>query len=248
MIRWLVLALGLIAGAAGACPPPSETLLFHSCWGTAEAELVLLPEDALPARGDATLVLLVSGAYTGTVARDGDRPNPVGLFVDGGRVVNPNLARMDGILILPEDGPPELQHRARVSFAGRRHDLRRPAERHAFARAAAAAGASVLQSHLLVVDGLSDVSEQPDAPSARRRVFFTGPQGWGVWQSAGPETLFTATAQLSAAHAPRMAFNLDMGSFDYCWRGSRDRGLARCGVRGRDDLSRLSNLLALTLH
>ena len=247
MIARLAAALALLAGAAAACPAPSETLLFHSCWGAAAAELILLPDEAPPAP-EAARHLLVAGAYTGTGTREEGGAPPVGLFIDSGRVINPNLARMDGILILSATGRPRLAHRDRLRFGGRRHDVRAPAGRRAFARAVTRAGASVMQSHLLVVDGVSDVSAQAGAPSHRRRILFTTQQGWGVWQSRGAETLHAATEQLVAALGPRMALNLDMGGHDYCWIGLADAPPQRCGLRRRDDTQGLSNLLSLTLR
>jgi len=246
MRRW-ALALGLLAGAAAACPPPAPDLLFHSCWGRARAELILLPDETLPDRASAGQ-LLVTGVYTGTEPRGTGTPKPVGLFVDGGRVINPNLARMDGILILTARGQPRLQHRARAGLGAERADLADPASRHRFAHAAAAAGASVAQSHLLIVDGRPDVSPRSDAPEARRRVLFTDAAGWGVWQSGSAQTLFAATRALATAYAPRMALNLDMGGADYCWQHVGQAPARRCGLRRRGETGELSNLLSLTLE
>lgn len=247
MIRGGALALTLLAVAASACPPPAPDLLFHSCWGRARAELILLPDEALP-KSTAARHLLVTGTYTGTETRGTGAPKPVGLFVDGGRVINPNLARMDGILILPAQGPPRLQHRARAGLGAERADLADPRSRRSFARAAAAAGASVAQSHLLIVDGRPDVRPRSGAPEARRRVFFTDAAGWGVWQSETALTLHAATRALVAARAPRMALNLDMGGADYCWERIGPGPAQRCGRRGRGETGDLSNLLSLTLE
>ena len=248
MIRWLALVLALAGSQALACPPPSEALLFHSCWGAAEAALHPLP-GVLPRADGARRHLTVTGVYTGEGARPDGGPLPVGMFVHGGQVLNPNLGRMDGVLILPPGGGrPELHHRARVAFGGMRYDLRRLDERRAFQRAAAEGGAGVAQSHLLIVDGAPDVSPRAGAPRFRRRVLFTGPEGWGVWQSGEALTLYEATERLATARAPRMALNLDMGSFDYCWL-RRDAGPPeRCGLRARHDTAQLSNILSFTLR
>lgn len=248
MIRASALAISLLAGAAAACPAPSPELLFHSCWGAAGAELLLLPEDALPPLDAGMRDLIVSGAYTGTEARAEGGPKPVGLFVHGGRVVNPNLGRMDGILVLPPGGPPRIAERSRVALGTATYDLSDMAERRAFAAAAARTGTEVLQSHLLVVDGRPDVRPREDAPAHRRRILFTGPEGWGVWQTRAPETLHAATLAIAARLAPRMALNLDMGSFDYCWWRAPGAAPRRCGVRREGDTARLSNLLRLTLR
>jgi len=248
VIRWLALALGLVCGGAWACPPPSDTLLFHSCWGDARAELILLPDEPLPAvPAGARRHLVVTGAYTGKDARPGGAPKPVGLFVDGGQVINPNRARMDGVLFLPAEGPPSLHHGERVRVAGKTWTLSDAAQRLAFARTAAQAGASVLQSHLLIIEGAADVRPTLTAPRYRRRIWFTDAHGWGVWQSAEPLTLYTATARLRTALSPRMALNLDMGSFDYC-RLTLAGTPTRCGLRSGAETAGLSNLLVLTLH
>jgi len=249
MIRALGAALALIASAAGACPEPSDRLVFHSCWGTARAGLLVLPESALPPpETDARLRLIVSGAYTGRDSRDGDKPNPVGLFLHRGRVINPNLARMDGILMIaPEGASVEIAHRARVPLGPQRYDLRDPETRSAFRRAAAERGLSVMQSHLLIVDGRLDVSPRPEAPKFVRRMLFTDAHGYGLYQTAGPATLHAAAQGIAAAVAPGMALNLDMGSFDFCLRAEAGQE-RRCGLRGRENTARLSNLLVLELR
>ena len=234
------------AAAATACPPPSATLLVHSCWGTARAEIVILPEDSVPPPGDARRRLVVTGTYTATDTRERGAAKPVGLAIDGGRVVNPNLARMDGILIVRPDGGLRLVTRAAARLGGRIHDLRRLGDRRAFTRRAQSAGVSVLQSHLLVIEGESDVAARPDAPAAPRRMLFTDAHGWGVYRTPGAETLHGAAEAILAAHAPRMVFNLDMGGHDLC-RLTVAGETRPCGLRGAEDLEGLSNLLVLTL-
>ncbi|MGF1503346.1 MAG: hypothetical protein ACFBSD_16190 [Paracoccaceae bacterium] len=243
-LRALSLAalLGLGSGAA-ACPEVSEPLLFHSCHGPSRAEIVLLPEDPEP-QADAPRFLAVTGTYTGRDSRGEGLPNPVGLFLRDGRAVNPTLARMDGILLIGPDRQPSIHVRDDVPVGGLRFDLRDPAARSAFIAEAGAARIDVLQSHLLIRDGRLDLRPVPDAPRYVRRIFFSGPHGYGVWQSPAPLTLYDAAAELARTHAPRMALNLDMGSFDYCWRA--EAGPARgCGLRGRGETGALSNLLVL---
>lgn len=229
--------------APAECPAESPRLLFHSCLGAAGVELLLLPEDAgavtAPSPGDS---LVVGGGYTGTDRRDGDLPNPVGLFVDDGRAVSPHLARMDGILVIGPDGQPEIHHAARVPVRDGTADLTDADQRLHFAASAAERGLSVMQSHLLIADGRVDVRPQMDAPKARRRMLFSGPAGWGVYQTTDAVTLFDAAWELHQRYRPDMALNLDMGSYDYCI-ATRDGAASNCGVLGADDTSRLSNLL-----
>jgi hypothetical protein len=236
----------LVALPAFACPVENERLLFHSCHGPAAVELLLLPEEAdalaAPPGGES---LAVTGGYTGTETRAGGYPNPVGLFVDNGRIVNPNLARMDGILVIGPDGQLGIHQRTRVPQRGGVADLTDPDQRLDFAGWAAENGLSVLQSHLLIVDGRLDVRQQLDAPKARRRLLFTDRRGWGVYQTTDAVTLFDAAYELQQRHRPTMALNLDMGSFDYCV--ATDAGeAATCGVLDAGATAKLSNVLRFT--
>ena len=247
IFRASALAWLLSAGAALACPPVSETLLMHSCWGQARAEIVLLPEQADSVTRAPAASLSVTGAYTGTEPRANGAPNPVGLFVHGGRVINPNLARMDGVLVIdPEHGVPEIYPRTTVRTKGGAVDLTDPEARAAFAADAAARGLSVLQSHLLIVDGTLDVRPVEDAPTAKRRFLILDEHGYGIAQTAGSETLYQAGLWVAETYEPRMALNLDMGSYDYCLLQMKD-GQEICGVLGVTETQRLSNLLRLVL-
>ena len=226
-----------------ACPSEGGRLLFHSCHGPAAVELLLLPEEAealsAPPEGES---LAVTGGYTGTDMRAGGHPNPVGLFVDDGRVVSPNLARMDGILVIDAEGQPRIHQSTRVSLRDGVADLTDADQRLDFADWASENGLSVLQSHLLIVDGRLDVRPQVDAPKALRRLLFTDRHGWGIYQSTDPVTLFDAGFELQQRHRPTMAINLDMGSFDYCIAG--DAGLpTKCGFLDAGQTDKLSNVI-----
>lgn len=235
------------AGGATACPAEDDRLLFHSCHGAAAAELLLLPEqtDTLQGLPAAGVSLVVGGTYTGTDQRDGGLPNPVGLFVDQGQVVGPHLARMDGILVIGQDGQPRIHHATRVPLRDGIADLTDADQRLDFAARAAEQGESVIQSHLLITDGRVDVRQQMDAPKAKRRMLFNGPGGWGVYQTRGAVTLFDAAWELRQRYSPDMALNLDMGSFDYCV-ATRDGLATTCGVLGAAQTEKLSNLLRFT--
>jgi hypothetical protein len=108
--------------------------LFHSCWGPARVSVHLLPEDLpLPPDLSAGRGLIVTGAYTGRDTRENGQPKPVGLFIRDGALVNPNLARMDGVLIVgPGPGTPVLHHRTQVPLAGRDYDLTQLRDRRDF--------------------------------------------------------------------------------------------------------------------
>lgn len=250
LLRLAAGAFLLFPAIGAACPAPSPQILFHSCWGEARAASVLLPEeDGLvePLGERAGTSLIITGGYTGKDRRAEERPNPVGLFIHKGEVVNPTLARMDGIAILSPGGELQVQHRGATAFGGETYDLGDLAHRRAFQRMAASTGASVFQSHLLVVDGALDIREREGAPLAIRRLLFTDADGYGIYQSRRAMTLFEAARQVHEEVAPRMALNLDMGSFDYCLLF--DAGSARnCGVLARGETRKLSNLLILSLE
>jgi hypothetical protein len=245
----IALLISLATTPAAACPAPSDRLLFHSCWGEAKVAVLLLPEQLpLPEPGTHSRRVVVTGAYTGQEGRGEGLPNPVGLFVHGGAVINRNLGRMDGVLLVdPATGQPELHHRRRLAFAGRSFDLTSLAERRAFLELAAERGISALQSHLLIVDGDVDVRPQEDAPVFLRRLLFVDAHGFGLYQTRWPVTLHDAARQISEAYLPRMALNLDMGSSDYCQRAEAGEETS-CGSLDRETTGKLSNLLMLTLE
>jgi hypothetical protein len=238
----------LAVDPASACPTPSDTLLFHSCWGQGHLAIRLLPEDLpLPEPADTVRRLTVTGAYTSRETRSDGLPKPVGMFVHDGAITNPNLGRMDGILLVDSaTGKSELHHRARMRLGERDFDLRSLDQRRAFLAEAVARGLSVLQSHLLIADGWVDVRSQDGAPVFVRRMLFTDETGFGLYQTLRRETLQDAARQLAGALAPRMALNLDMGSYNYC-QLVEDGIESGCGGLGRDDTGKLSNLLLLTL-
>jgi hypothetical protein len=57
-------------------------------------------------------------------------------------------------------------------------------------------------------------------------------------------TLHAAAEHLAAELAPKMALNLDMGSYDFC-RSAVSGTEVSCGIRGVSDTEKLSNLLML---
>ena len=252
MRRWLAglaaVLSGLLAPAALACPAPSDNVIFHSCWGEGRLAILALPEDLpLPPAPEAGRRLIVTGAYTAREARSDGRPKPVGMFVSRGRIINRNLGRMDGVLVLPEgSGVPQLYHRESVSLGGREFDLTDIAQRNAFLAEAEEHRASVMQSHLLVADGALDLRPQEDAPHSLRRFLFFDEAGFGIYQTGWPRTLYDGAAEVAAALAPQMVLNLDMGSYDFCL--AAEAGVeTNCGNLGAEALDKLSNLLLLEL-
>jgi hypothetical protein len=208
--------------------------------------VLLVPDDLpLPPPGEGRAVV-VTGGYTGRDARAGGTPAPVGLAVRRGAVIGRHLAPMDGILLIDPDGTgaPRLHAKTAVPLGGERYDLTDPAERSRFLAAAAEARVSVLQSHLLIIDGRVDTRPVEDAPRAARRILYTKGDAFGVWESDGAVTLDAAARALEAAAAPEMAFNLDMGGHDFCL-DRRDRTETACGLNRADYAEALSTLLLL---
>jgi hypothetical protein len=78
-------------------------------------------------------------------------------------------------------------------------------------------------------------------------MLFIDADGFGIYETAYARTLYDAAGELADALAPRMALNLDMGSYDYCQDDVVGQAV-RCGALARDDTGKLSNLLVLTLH
>lgn len=245
-----LLAAAILTGRAEACPEASPTLLWHSCWGEARLSLHLLPEDLpLAAPDDGVERLTVTGAYTSREPRSDGLPDPVGLFVREGKLIGRNLARMDGILLIRPDGTAGIVDRRNVTIGGETFDLTSYDARTEFLDRARHEGLSVMQSHLLVVGGASDVSEVEDAPVYVRRLLFEDEHGIGIWQTRWPVTLHEAARAIVVEVAPRMAMNLDMGSYDFCLSETID-GNAPCGViaPGGADMAKLSNLLSLSIR
>ena len=246
MIRALAFLAILLPSGAFACPEASNSVLFHSCWGRAEAASLLLPEEG-PVPQSPAERLVITGGYTGKDLRAEKRPNPVGMFVHRGTIVNPTLARMDGVILLSPRGEVQIQHRRRVELEASQFDLTEIEARRQFQAKVAASGGTAFQSHLVVIDGELDVRPRDGAPVAVRRFLFTDGDGFGIYQTARPRTLHDATVELDAAVAPDMAVNLDMGSYDYCL-ATRSGVEVNCGVLARGATAKLSNLLVLSLE
>ncbi|MEO0957946.1 MAG: hypothetical protein AAFY66_05675 [Pseudomonadota bacterium] len=239
-------ATSAAASANGCTAPPGA--LFHACAGEGSASVLVLPGD-WPPTDAAVADLLVTGAYTGKDARADGTPAPVGLLIREGRLIGRNIARMDGILVIDAaSGRPGLYRRDRVALGGEPYDLSPLDQREAFFEAASTAGASVLQSHLLVIDGKVDTKAVDGAPAAQRRILYTMADGaFGIWQSEGALTLDEAARTVAEEVAPTMALNLDMGSFDFCLARRPGYEPEPCGVIGASQMpGRLSNLLRLT--
>ena len=239
------LALFALPATVLACPAPQPGVIFASCAALSQVRLALIEAEASAMSvetPDSALALEVTGAYT-----SGERVEPEGFFMVDGVTFDPYVQGWDGLAVIDAAGALTLHHVERVVLADTVYNLRQRGQRTAFVAAAEAAGASALQSHLIVVDGLVDVRPSADAPRYRRRIIATLPEGDYLLYDTGPRrlTLFEAAEEVAARFGASMAFNLDMGSYDYC-RMRDAHGARSCGALDPGDTAKLSNLLIFT--
>lgn len=243
MIRLIGAILGLVvtASPALACPKPAKALLAHTCWNDAVVEILILPEqiDALSPDGTA---ITVTGTYTGRGKSASGGPKPVGLFLHRGTVLNGQIGKMDGVLLVVPGEMPTIQHRERIAIGDYRFDLTDPASRKNFIVLSGRLGLSMFQSHLLIHRGKMDVRPLKSARKAVRRLLVQDKDGLALVQTPFPMTLFAAANWADKTFRPIMALNLDMGTYNYCMR--HDAGARKkCGRVNAAGVAILSNLL-----
>lgn len=218
-------------------------VLFAGCAGETAARLVLVGEGGIGTVGGppATTRVTVTGAYT-----SGEKREPEGLFIVGGAALDPYPQGWDGVAVIDGDGHLSLHYAERIDMGRERFDLRRKPSRRAFAQAAKARGWSAFQSHMLVIDGRIDTRPREDAPRFARRLLYTLADGTVGLYETPLLTLHEAALAIHAALAPRMALNLDMGSYDYCRVEEADGSARDCGALAPAQTGKLSNLLVLS--
>ena len=227
---------------AAQCPVTDEHLLFNSCTASTHADLLLIAPDAtVPADLASTdnTTLVITGAYT-----SGEKVEPEGFVLDHGKPYDPYVQGWDGLLLITPEGDLSLHHISRVKFRGALSNLRDRGQRRAFVARAKQLGLSAIQSHLLITDGALDVREVSGAPRFRRRIIFSYMDGgYGIYDSGERAlTLFEAAKEVAALYDPGMAFNLDMGSYDYCALTTEGTE-TNCGELNRSATRKLSNIL-----
>lgn len=215
----LTLAVPSTAFAEG-CPARASASLFHSCDIRATVDLQFLPLDLERQSGD---ILSVTGTYSSA-----DRFGVEGLAFDGETLISARFQGWDGILLVSPDGSPKLYHAANIDFLGKTYNLKRGPDRRDFIAQAQSAGWSMIQSHLLITDGILDVREVDNARRFVRRLFFTDSAGWGVYETQGTMTLYDAAVEIQEKLNPDMVMNLDMGAYNYCQMAT-PTGFDACG-------------------
>lgn len=235
------LLFGLAASPAMSCPDPITEMLAHSCWNDTRIDVLLLPEDKAALNLDGPAIA-VTGGYTDITKRAGGDPKPVGLFLWQGSVINHVISKMDGVLLVAPGHAPSVQHRERIILGGKRYDLTDPAQRKAFVGAAKRLKVSMFQSHLLIVDRRIDVRPPKVSRKAVRRLLIEDSDGLALVQTPRPMTLFAAANWAAMVFRPRMALNLDMGTYDYCMRHVGG-AVKKCGRVTAGGVAILSNVL-----
>lgn len=235
----LATAILIISTTSAIACPTDARLLFVSCSTPVSTKLTSL--DGNPAPESPENSLTVTGTYS-----SGDRFGIEGIALDTGKMISRRFQGWDGLAVITPEGQLSLHHVERVKLGGSSFNLRNTDERNAFRGQARERKLSVIQSHLLIADGEVDVRDTPGQPRFRRRILFMTSDGDVGLFDTGNEalTLFDAATALQKAATPLMAFNLDMGSYDYCaWNRG---GTKNCGRLSRNATSILTNVLVFT--
>lgn len=233
-MRFLFGILGVFAASSlSAECVPKENVLISDCAGPLRVQLVKA-DNFGPLGTDA---LAVTGTYS-----SGDRLGIEGLAVLNGSIESRRLQSWDGVLILSPSGKPSIFNARDVTFGGAAYNIKDPDAATQLLEAVAAHGSSMIQSHLLISNGVLDLRDVANAPVFYRRLFYVRHDGeFGVWQPPERLSLYDAAVQLQDELQPKMALNLDMGAYDFCQFGDgRD-----CG-RLTVTFDRLTNILVFT--
>ena len=224
------------ANAEG-CPARAQVSLFHSCEISAAVDLQFHP---LKFEHASTDILSVTGAYSSA-----DRFGVEGLAIDGERLVSSRFQGWDGFLLVSPSGDPAIYSAVKIRLGDRSFDLKRQPDRRDFVTQARGEGYSLIQSHLLIVDGALDVRQVENARRFVRRMFFTDSAGWGVYETKSAVTLYDAAVEIQEALNPDMVMNLDMGAYNYCQKNT-PTGFDACGDLFTN-AENLTNLITIQL-
>ncbi|MEO0342973.1 MAG: succinate dehydrogenase [Pseudomonadota bacterium] len=218
-------------GLADTTCPKVASVLISNCASPLHVQLIE-PSELSKTKN----YLVVTGTYS-----SGDRLGVEGLAVMSGEVKSRRLQDWDGVLILGNDGQPQMFNARRVEFANELFNIKDHDQAFELLDLVAEHGASMMQSHLLISNGVLDLRQLVNAPVFYRRIFYvTHDGGFGVWQSPSRLTLYDAAVQLQDELRPKMALNLDMGSYDFCRKANQE-----CG-RLTVSIDQLTNLLTFT--
>ena len=220
LILTLVYILVPFVASAEGCPARAQVSLFHSCEIPAVIDLQFHPVEIKRVSTD---ILSVTGTYSSA-----DRFGVEGLAISGDRLVSSRFQGWDGFLLVSPDGVPKIHHAADMRLGEQVFDLKRQPDRREFVTYARTQGYSLIQSHLLIVNGALDVRQVDNARRFVRRMFFTDSAGWGVYETTSAVTLYDAAVEIQEALNPDMVMNLDMGAYNYCQKNT-PTGFKACG-------------------
>lgn len=146
---------------------------------------------------------------------------PVGLSAARGRIANPAIRDMEGLVVITPNGRWKIDHIDHLEYGLQPYRIRQSREDYlAFLSAIEQDQLSVFQSHLLVYEGVVQVPATADPARARRRVLFqTGRADLHVFDSKSEAlTLREAALRVKERFGADRAVNLDMGTFNYCMK------------------------------
>jgi hypothetical protein len=209
-----------LSAMAEGCPARAQVSLFHSCEIPAVVDLQFDPVSIERAPTD---ILSVTGTYSSA-----DRFGVEGLAISGDKLVSSRFQGWDGFLVVSPNGIPEIFNASDMQLGEKTFDLKRQPDRREFVAQARQQGYSLIQSHLLIVNGALDVRQVDNARRFVRRMFFTDSAGWGVYETKSAVTLYAAAIEIQEALNPDMVMNLDMGAYNYCQKNT-PTGFDACG-------------------
>ena len=234
-MRMLIFSLLMIwpsLALAQATCDRSENILISSCDHALEVQLIA------PADLSVDPDLAVTGTYS-----SGDRLGIEGLAVISGEILSRRLQGWDGVLIIDGDRLPQVYNARDVQFRGQTYNIKDPEQGGALLSDVSEAGASMIQSHLLISNSVLDLRNLENAPVFYRRLLYLRHDGeFGIWQPNARLTLYDAAVMLQDELQPMMALNLDMGAYDFC--RSKTRG--DCG-RLTVGMEKLTNILTFSV-
>lgn len=237
-----ILGLTTLAAQAGANCAPQDTL-FAPCQGDVKVELLVLPNDVVPAPAQRRRIT-VTGTYS-----SGDRFGIEGLAIKNGMTASKRFQKWDGGLLIDAAGHAQIVNVAAVPLGLKTFNLKDKTDRPEFLSEASTQKISFIQSHLLITDGNLDTREVAGAPRFQRRILYSDKAGNISLFDSGNRalTLFEAASELHKTHNAHMALNLDMGSYDYCQIENGTSSVA-CGIIRSASDTRLTNLLQFTIY
>ncbi len=231
----------LAAQAAADCA--QENTLFSPCSGDVKVELVVLPSNDQTSPPNRRRIT-VTGTYS-----SGDRFGIEGLALKNGIAESKRFQRWDGGLLIHSNGTAQIVNVGSIKLNGISYNLRDTTQRASFLANAKRQKISFIQSHLLITNGALDTREVSGAPRFQRRILYADASGnISLYDSKNRAlTLYEAALELHKNHGAHMAFNLDMGSYDFCEIETGDSSQS-CGIIRSASDERLTNLLRFTFY